>query len=89
MTNQSSARVTQPHMVTKLPTIQYETHITTKIHVETIPTRILAISLQDQPSPSKFSKIDQCATSQLKFYVCGTYLITTHDVPHPPKRQTG
>ena len=89
MTNQSSAQVTQPHMATKLPIIQYETHITTKIHVETIHNVILARSLQDQPSPSKFSKIDQCVTSQLKFYVCGTYLITTHDIPHPPKRETG
>ena len=53
MTNQASTRVTQPHMATKLPIKHYETHTTTKIHGETIPTVILARALQDQPSPSK------------------------------------
>ena len=44
-------------MVTKLPIKLYEIHTTTKIHGETIPTVILASSLQDQPSPRKFGKI--------------------------------
>ena len=76
-------------MVTKLPIKRYKTLTTTKIHGETIPTVILARSLQDQPSPNKFGKIHQCGTSQFKFYVVGTYLIVTHEVPHPPKREIG
>ena len=44
-------------MATKLPIKHYKTRTTIKIHGETIPTVILAISLQDQPSPSKFGKI--------------------------------
>ena len=73
-------------MATKLPIKHYKTH-TTKIHGETIPTVILARSLQDQPSPSKFGKIHQCGTSQFKFSVGGTYLVITYDIPHPPKRE--
>ena len=72
-------------MATKLPIKHYKSHTTTKIHGETIPTVILARSHQDQPSPSKFGKIHQCGTSQSKFYVGGTYLAITHEVPHPPK----
>ena len=67
-------------MATKLPIRHYKTHTTTKIHGETIPTVIVARSLQDQPSPSKFGK-----PSQFKFYIGGTYLVITHEVPHPPK----
>ena len=62
-------------MVTKLPIKHYKTHTTTKQHGETIPIVIF----------SKFGKIDQCGTSQFKFYVGGTYLVITHEVPHPPK----
>ena len=51
--------------------------------VKPFPLQFLAKSLQDQPSPSKFGKIDQCETSQFKFYVGGTYLVITHEVPHP------
>ena len=64
-------------------------HTQQKLHVETIPTAILARFHQDQPSPSKFGKIDQCVTSQFKFYVGGTYLVITHEVPHPLKRELG
>ena len=76
-------------MVTKLPNKNYKTHTTTKIHGETIPTVNLARSLQYQPSPSKFGKIHQSGTSQFKFYIGGTYLEITHEVPHPPKREIG
>ena len=69
-------------MATKLPIKRYETHTTTKIHGETIPTVILARSHQDQPSPRTFGKIHQCGTSQFKFYIGGTYLVTTHEVTH-------
>ena len=55
------------------------------ISAESNPTLILASSHQDQPSPSKFGKIDQCGTSQFKFYIGGTYLIITDEIPHPPK----
>ena len=74
-------------MAAKLPIIHYKTHTTTKIHGETIPTVILARILQDQPSPSKFGKIHQCGTSQLNFNLHGTYLVITHEVPHPSKRE--
>ena len=87
MTNRASTQETQPCMATKLPIKHYKTHTTTKIHGETIPTVILARSHQDQPSPSKFAKIHQCGTSQFKFYIGGTYLVITHEVPHPPKRE--
>ena len=60
MTNKASTQVTQPFMATKLPIKHYETHTTTKLHGETIPTVILSRSLQDQPSPSIFGKIHQC-----------------------------
>ena len=40
MTNPASAEVTQTSMMTKLPIKHYETHTTTKIHGETIPTMI-------------------------------------------------
>ena len=76
-------------MATKLPMKHYETHTTTKIHGETIPTMILARSLQDLPSPSKFGKIHQCGTSQFNFYIGGTHLVITHEVPHPPKQEIG
>ena len=72
-------------MATKLPIKHFETHTTTKNHGETIPTVILARSLQNHPSISKFDKIHQCGTSQFKFYIGGTYLVITHEVPHPPK----
>ena len=76
-------------MVTKLPIKHYKTHTTTKIHGETITTVILARSHQDQPSygRNKFGKIDQCGTSQFKFYVVGTHLVITHEVPHLTKRE--
>ena len=76
-------------MVAKLPIKHYKTHTTTKIHGETITTVILARSVQDQPSPRKFGKIYQCGTSQFKFYIGGTYLVITHEVPHPPKQEIG
>ena len=76
-------------MATKLLIKQFKTHGTTIIHGETIPTVILARSHLDQPSPSYFGKIDQCGTSQFKFYIGGTYLVITHEVPHPPKREIG
>ena len=76
-------------MAAKLPIKHYETHTTTKIHDETILTVILARSHQEQPSPSKFGKIHVCGTSQFKFYIGGTYLVITHEVPHPPKRGIG
>ena len=76
-------------MATKLPIKHNKTHTTTKIHDETIPTVNLARSLQDQPSPSKLGKIHQCGTSQFKFYVGGTHLVITHEVPHPPKQEIG
>ena len=69
MTNQARSQVTQPRMVTKQPIKHYKTHTATEIHDETIPTVILARSHQDQPSPSKFGTIDQCQTSQFKFYI--------------------
>ena len=59
-------------MATKLPIKHYETHTRTKIHGETIPTVILTRSNQDQPR-----------TSQFKFYVGGTNMVITHEVPHP------
>ena len=40
MTKPVSAKVTQASMMTKLPIKHYETHTTTKIHGETIPTII-------------------------------------------------
>ena len=73
-------------MTTKLPSKQYETHTTLRLHGETIHTMILARSLQDLPSPSKFGKIHPCGTSQFNFYVGGTHLEITHGVPHPPKQ---
>ena len=76
-------------MVTKLPIKHYETHTTMKIYGETIPTVNLARSLQDQPSPRTFGKIHQCGTSQLNFHIGGTYLVFTHEVPHPPKQDIG
>ena len=76
-------------MVTKLPIKHYKAHTTTKIHGETIPPVILARSLRDQPSPSKFGKIHQCGTSQFNFYIGGIYLVITHEVPHPPKQEIG
>ena len=45
MTKLESVQVTQTSMMTKLPIKHYETHTTTKIHGETIPTMIW----QDQP----------------------------------------
>ena len=57
----------------KLPIKQYKTHTTLKLHGETIPTMILARSLQDLPSQGKFGTIHQCGTSQLNFYVSGTH----------------
>ena len=72
-------------MMSKLPIKQYKTHTPTKIHGETIPTMILARSPQDLPSPSKFGKIHQYGTSQFNFYIGGTHLVITHEVPHPPK----
>ena len=71
-------------MSTNLPIKQYETHTTKKLHGETIPTMILARSLQDLPSPSKFGKIHQCGTSQFNMLV-----VLTHEVPHPPKQEIG
>ena len=68
-----SMQVTLPCMMTKLPIKQYKTHITIKLHGETIPTMILARSLQDLSSPSKFGKIHQCGTSQFNFYIGGTH----------------
>ena len=76
-------------MVAKLPIKHYKTHTTAKIYGETIPTVILPRSLQDQPSPSKFGKIHQCGTSQFKFYVGVTYLVITHEVPHPQSKKYG
>ena len=76
-------------MATKLPMKHYETHTTTKIHGETIPTMILARSHQQQPSPSKFGKIYQSGTSQFKFYIGGTYLVITHEVPSSICQQVG
>ena len=76
-------------MATKLPIKHYKTHTTTNIHGETIPTVTLARSHQDLPSPSKSGKIHQCGTSQFKFYIGGTYLVITLEVPHPPKREIG
>ena len=73
MTNLASMQVTQSHTMTKLPIKQYKTHTTIKIHGETIPTMILARSLQDPPSSSKFGKTHQCGTSQFNFYVGGTH----------------
>ena len=46
MTNLASSQATQAHMMTKLPTKQYKTHTTIKLHGETIPTMILERSLQ-------------------------------------------
>ena len=40
MTKLVSAQVTQTSVMTKLPIKHYETHTTTKIHGETIPTMI-------------------------------------------------
>ena len=74
-------------MATKLPIKQYKTYTTLKLHGETIPTMILARSLQDLPSPSKFGKIHQCGTSLFNFYIGGTYLVIPHEVPHPPKQK--
>ena len=73
MTNLTSVQVTQPCTMTKLPIIQYQMHTTIKLHGETIPTMILARSLQDLPSSSKFGKIHQCGTSQFNFYIGGTH----------------
>ena len=67
MTNPAIMRVTQPHTMTKLPIKQYQMHTTIKLHGETIPTMIMARSLQDLPSPRKFGKIHQCGTSQFNF----------------------
>ena len=89
MTNRASSQVTQRCMATKTPIKHYETHTTTKIHGETIPTVILARSHQDQPSPIKFGKIDHCRTSQFKFYISVMYLVITHEVPYPPKQEIG
>ena len=72
-TNPASAHVTQPCTMTKLPIKQYQMHTTIKLHSETIPTMILARSLQDLPSPSKLGKIHQCGTSQFNFYIGGTH----------------
>ena len=63
----------QTCMTMKLPMKQYETHTTTKLHGETIPTLILARSLHDLPSQGKSGKIHQYRTSQFNFYVDGTY----------------
>ena len=60
-------------MMTKLPTKHYQMHTTLRLHGETIPTKILARSLQDLRGPSKFGKIHQCGTSQFNFYVGGTH----------------
>ena len=49
---------------------------------------ILARSLQDLPSSSKFGKIHQCGTSQFNFYVGGTHLEITHEVHHPPSEKS-
>ena len=57
----------------KVPIKQYKTHTTIKLHGETIPTTILARSLQDVLSQGKFGKIHQCGTSQLNFYIGGTH----------------
>ena len=89
MTKLASVQVTQPRMMTQLPIKLNETHTTTKIHGETIPTMILATSPQDLPSPSKFGKIHQHGTSQFNSYIGGTYLVITHEVPHPPKQEIG
>ena len=85
----ASIQVTQQHMMSKLPVKQNKTHTTTKIHGETIPTMILARFPQDLSIHSKFGKIHQCGTSQFNFYVGGTYLVITHEVPHPPKQEIG
>ena len=56
----------------KLPNKQYETHRTIKLHGETIPMTILAGTLLDLASPSKFGKIHQCRTVPFIFYIDGT-----------------
>ena len=76
-------------MATKLPIKHYETHTTTKIHGETIPTMSLARFQQDLSIHTKFGRIHKCGTSQFNFYIGGTYLVITHDVPHPPKQEIG
>ena len=73
MTNLASVQVTQRCTMTKLPIKQYQMHTTIKLHGETIPTMILARSLQDLPSSSKFGKIHQYGTSQFNFYIGGTH----------------
>ena len=57
MTNWASKQIPLPSMVTELTIKHYETHTTTRIHGETMPTVILARSLQDQPSPSKLDRM--------------------------------
>ena len=85
MPNPASMQVASPGMMNKLPIKQYKTHTTLRLHGETIPTRILARSLQDLPSPSKFGKIHQCGTSQFNFCIGSTHMVIAHEVPHPPK----
>ena len=72
-------------MMSELPIKQNITDTITKIHDETIPTMIFARFPQDLSIHSKFGKILQCQTSQFNFYIGGTYLVVTHEVPHPPK----
>ena len=59
-------QVTQPCMMTKLPIIQYKTHTTLRLHGETIPTMILARSLQDLPSPKvRFTNVGLLNSSSM------------------------
>ena len=80
-TNQARAKATQTHTMTELPIKQYKTHTTIKLYGNTIPTMILARSLQDLPSQGKFGKSHQCGTSRST----SMFVVLTHVVPHPQK----
>ena len=67
--------------MTKLPIKQYKTHTTIKLHGETIPTMILARSLQDLPSPSNLVRFTNVGLPSS----IPTLVVLAHEVPHPWK----
>ena len=55
------------------------------MHGETIPTMILARSLQDLTSPTNFVRFTNVGLPSST----STLPVLTHEVPHPPKQEIG
>ena len=65
-------------MMTKLPNKQYETHTTLKLHGETVPTMVLARSLQVPANLVRPTNVGPLRS-------ISTLMVLTHVVLHPSK----